>query len=384
MRRKKSYLHIIFPLFALAILVGYFIVINNPDKELAFSLTETKEENNGKNSMAEIRELIDGMTLEEKVGQLFIGRCPVNNKYEKDGETYQLGFFMLLADFFMDKDFEKAKEIIDKIRSSSKVPIAFVAEEEGGDNVVISRYEAYRESPFPSPRTYGELKNIEEKDAILKEKAETLNAIGVNMLWGPSCDLADSINAFMYQRSMGLSPQETGSEVQRGIGIFKGKNVSLVLKYFPGHGNNGDSIIKTIYDLRDYSEFVNRDFVPFQMGIEGGAEFILLSHNIVVSKDENYPVSLSPIWHRILRENLGFNGIIIADNLKAKALNSKYNPEEAAILAFEAGNDLVYTSIYDVQIPAVVKAVRDGRLSESSLDLSLSKVLKWKKDRGLI
>lgn len=111
---------------------------------------------------------------------------------------------------------------------------------------------------------------------------------------------------------------------------------------------------------------------------------VLVSHNIVNCMDPDLPASLSPEVHRILREDLGFDGVVMTDDLDMGAVKTYAAGGNAAVLALQAGNDLVVTTDYRTQIPRVIQAVKDGELAESIVDDACLRVLRWKLELGLL
>ena len=137
-------------------------------------------------------------------------------------------------------------------------------------------------------------------------------------------------------------------------------------------------------DTRPYKDFLAEDFLPFEAGIEAGAEMALVSHNIVSCIDPDRPASLSPAVHTVLRETLGFTGVIVTDDLAMDGVRDFTGDAEAAVLAVEAGNDLLCCTDFETQIPAVVDAVRSGRLSEEQIDAAAGRVLAMKINAGIL
>ena len=137
-------------------------------------------------------------------------------------------------------------------------------------------------------------------------------------------------------------------------------------------------------DHRSLEEYRQADFVPFRAGIEAGCGGILVSHNNVLSIDDTYPASLSPEAHRILREELGFDGVIVTDDLVMDAISSVYGTGEAAVLAVLAGNDLLCVSELPEQYNAVLAAIEDGTISKEAVRESAGRILSWKMELGLL
>ena len=153
---------------------------------------------------------------------------------------------------------------------------------------------------------------------------------------------------------------------------------------FSGLWEHADTHTGIAYDRRALETFEQADFVPFRAGIEAGAGGVLVSHNIVFAMDDALPASLSPEVHRILSEELGFDGVVITDDLAMDAIGQFTDGETAAVLAVEAGNDLLCCSDVETQYPAVLEAVQSGRITEERLDESVRRVLLWKLKLGLL
>lgn len=160
--------------------------------------------------------------------------------------------------------------------------------------------------------------------------------------------------------------------------------IGCVLKHFPGYGNNVDTHTGIAHDNRQYQQFLDCDFLPFMAGIEAGAGMVLVSHNIVACMDREFPASLSVRVHEILRKDLGFQGVIITDNLAMDAIGQYIDDEDAAVLAIQAGNDMICCTNFTEQIPAVVQAVKDGKIEEGGLEEAVFRILKLKRKLGII
>ena len=123
---------------------------------------------------------------------------------------------------------------------------------------------------------------------------------------------------------------------------------------------------------------------PFERGIDDGARFVMMGHTIVQAVDEEKPASLSRSVHNLLRRELGFEGVIISGNLQANGLLVYGTPEELAVLAIQAGSDMLLTDDCAVQIPAVVKAVQQGEISRERIDESVLRILMLKMECGIL
>ena len=264
------------------------------------------------------------------------------------------------------------------------MPLLIAVDEEGGTVTRVSRYPAFRSEPFPSPR---ELYAAGGMEAVLnaeKEKAQLLTGLGINVAMGPVCDIATEPSAFLYRRSLGQNPEETGRFAANTVSLYRSSGLGSVLKHFPGYGSNADTHTGIAVDRRTLARLEEEDLVPFRSGIAAGCSCILVSHTVVTALDDSLPASLSPAVHDYLRNALGFTGVIMTDDLVMQAITDAYGAEEAAVLAVLAGNDLLCSTEYAVQYGAVLSAVQDGRIPEALLDAAVMRVLQWKRDLGLI
>lgn len=326
--------------------------------------------------------LMDSLTLEQKVGQIFLARCPETGAAEAV-QQYHLGGFVLF-----DRDFEgeTPSSMAQKIagyQGVSHIPLLIAVDEEGGTVNRVSSHEAFRAYPFPSPRalyTKGGLELIHNTEA---EKAQLLSGLGINVNLAPVCDITTNPSAFMYRRSLGQSPAVTGEFVADSIQTMGRFGVAAVMKHFPGYGNNADTHTGIARDSRSLETLETEDMQPFFAGISAGGGAILVSHTIVEAIDPEYPASLSQPMNYYLRLAMNFGGVIITDDLSMDAIAAQYGTEEAAVLAVLAGNDLLCSTEFETQYSAVLKACRSGRIPETVLDEAVERVLRWKAQMGL-
>lgn len=330
-----------------------------------------------------IDKLISEMTVEEKVGQMFFVRYPEIDA-EQQVTEYNLGGYILFGKDFDGKTREEITDNIKSCQESAGIPLLIGVDEEGGTVVRVSSNENLRETPFLSPRdtfANGGWSAIEEDAA---EKADLLLSLGINVNLAPVCDVTSDNSAFMYDRSFSGDADEVSDFVKKVVEISSEKKLGTVLKHFPGYGNNEDTHTGIAYDNRDISAFTETDFKPFTEGINSGADCILFSHNIVSSMDDEYPASLSEEVHNLLRNQLGFDGVIMTDDLSMGAITDYTGTENAAVLAIKSGNDLLCCSDVEEQYPAVLLSVQNGEIPVEQIDNSVKRILKWKQKLGLI
>jgi len=335
--------------------------------------------------------LMDGWTLEEKVGQLFFVRCPESGAAQ-DVAAFHLGGVLLFGRDFRDLT---ANEIIQTLnayqeaaRSDTAVPLLLGTDEEGGVVVRLSSNPAICKSPFRSPQRLLSDGGMEEIVRETHEKDVLLKALGLNVNFAPVADVSTDPSDFIYPRTIGQDAAGTSSYVSSVVETMSGDGMGSVLKHFPGYGNNADTHTGSAVDSRPLTTFESSDFLPFSAGFEAGGgtgrTAVLVCHNVVQSMDSDLPASLSPRVHALLRDQLGFDGVVMTDDLAMDAVKAYDKGGAAAVLALQAGNDMVLTTDYQTQIPAVIGAVQGGTLSESMIDTACVRVLCWKMALGLL
>ena len=348
----------------------------------------------------EIEALLASMTLEEKVGQLFFVRCPAENAVE-DVAAYHLGGYILFSRDFKDTsdNWLTREQFVEKIASyqntalsDTGIPLLIGSDEEGGTVTRASRNPNLFEKKFPSPQAIWETSHEGEpfaEDARIK--SEGLLALGINVNLAPVCDVSTDPNDFIYDRTLGQDWLTTTYYVAFVVDAMREAGIGSVLKHFPGYGNNVDTHTGIAVDERPYEQFWNKDFDPFRAGIEMGPDelgrqttSVLVSHNIVTCMDPDLPASLSPEVHRILREELKFDGVVMTDDLAMEAVAAYSEDGAVAVMSLQAGNDIVLTTDYRTQIPKVLEAVDNGTLEEELIDTACRRVLRWKQALGII
>ena len=319
------------------------------------------------------------MSLDEKIGQMFYARCP---DYDAVGfaQKYHLGGYVLFGRDFADKSKQEVKDNINSYINSQDIPMTISVDEEGGTVVRISSKSALYDSEFQSPRDIydeGGMDAIRENALAMAKMIKDFN-IDVN--FAPVCDISLDEDDFMYYRSIGHDVDTVCEFVGEFTRIAQENGVSATLKHFPGYGNNVDTHTGIAIDERDYSTFVNEDFKPFEAGIEQNAHLVMVSHNIVNCMDSTKPASLSKNVHDILRNELGFTGIAVTDDLEMDAITEYTNGTSPAVAAILAGNDMltIGDTMIENAVSSIKTAVADGTLDEDLIDHAVTRILAWK------
>ena len=327
--------------------------------------------------------LLSGLTTEEKVGQLFLARCRKETAAE-DIAQYHLGGLVRFDRDTEDETPESLRQTLERYQKAATIPLLIAVDEEGGSVVRISDKPAFRDAPFSSPRSLYEGGGMEALRTAEVEKDALLSDLGINVNLAPVCDITTDPAAFLYDRSLGQSPELTCQWVQIAVEEGQTYGIGCVLKHFPGYGNNADTHVGIAIENRSLEELEAQDLLPFAAGMEAGCGAVMMSHIQVTALDAEYPASLSPAVHRYVRETMGYNGVLVTDDLVMDAISVPYGVGEAAVLAVLAGNDLLISSDFPEQYAAVLEAIREGRISEEQIDNAVRRVLLWKQSLGLL
>ena len=335
-----------------------------------------------------IDEILGSMTMEEKVGQLFFVRCPAESAVE-DVSTYHLGGYLLFGRDFKDKTADQVTSAIasyqEAAASDTGIPLLIGVDEEGGTVVrVSSNPNLSPDGKFQSPQRVYAQGGLDAIRADAGKKSELLLSYGINVNFAPVADVSTDPSDFINARAFGQDAQATAEYVKTVVVEMEGAGIGSVLKHFPGYGNNVDTHTGISVDERSMESFETSDLVPFAAGIAAGADSVLVSHNIVGCMDPDLPASLSPEVHRVLREELGFTGVALTDDLAMDAVEAYAEDGSVAVLAVLAGNDMIVSTDYRTQIPLVLEAVAEGTISKAMIDQAVSRVLGWKYDLGLL
>ena len=325
----------------------------------------------------EVEDLLASLTLEEKVGQLFFVRVPDTDAVS-DVSTYHLGGYILFGRDTADKTADALIQTIQSYQDAAAV--------DTGIPLRVSSNPHLRASKFPSPQKAYASGGMEAVLADTREKDLLLSALGFNVNLSPVADVSTNPADFMYDRTFGQDAAATADYVAQVVSQMAEDGMGSVLKHFPGYGNNVDTHTGIAVDQRPLESFTSSDFLPFQAGMEsgGGKTAVLVSHNIMTAVDGDLPASLSPKVHGLLRTDLGFDGVVMTDDLAMEAVAAYSADGAVAVMALEAGNDLVITTDYRTQIPKVLEALESGALSEETIDTACRRVLTWKQNLGLL
>lgn len=374
-------------LLLVSALVGVAACGSQQETRDASKTTETSKKTETSKSQTDkeestIDKQLQAMTLEEKVGQLFMARVPAENQLE-DIENYHLGGYLLFDRDMEGKGQAEVKQAIASYQAASKTPMFIGSDEEGGTVSRLSRNQIVSPA-FDSPQTSYQKNGWTGVTDEIDRKAQVFQELGMQLGMFPDADVSTDPESFIYDRTIGMDAKGTSEYVKLSVKEMKKQHLGSTLKHFPGYGNNRDSHVEIVTDDRTIDELRSNDFLPFEAGIKAGADSIMVSHNIVQAIDGERPASISTPVHDVIRNELGFDGVIMTDDMDMAGLANFISQEEAGLQALQAGNDLILSSSYSTQIPYILDAIAKGQYSEEQLDQSVKRLLTWKAELGLI
>jgi len=272
---------------------------------------------------------------------------------------------------------ERLRNLTTEIRRAAGRPVLIGIDQEGGTRFALK--EPF--TPWPSAAVLGRAGKLQYVEQMARALAMELRAAGCNLNFAPMLDLhINPESPVTKARSFGSDPHlvaEMGVAFDRGL---RAGGVLSCAKHFPGHG---DTIVDPHQDLPVFMGAMERlesaEPVPFVAAAAAGVPFIMTAHILLPRIDSENPASLSPtILNDVLRRRVGFNGVILADDLGMGAIAKRYGPGEAAVQSLRAGTDIAMLchdwSAVGPAIAAVRKAHAEGRFAEADWNASLGRI----------
>jgi beta-N-acetylhexosaminidase len=337
-----------------------------------------------------VQEKLDGMSLDEKLGQMVLVGL---DGYEMDESARQMieeqhvgGFILFKSNIKSPGQLLSLLNQLKRTNSFQDIPLFLAVDEEGGE---VSRMpEELRK--IPSSGSIGQKNRPELSYAVGSIIAEEIKAFGFNVDFAPVLDInSNPQNPIIGSRAFGSDAdtvRKHGIQAMKGIGS---QNVIPVVKHFPGHGDTSvDSHIGLPVVKHSLERLESFEFVPFAEAIRSGADAVMVGHILLEQVDARYPASLSePVIQGLLRKKLGFDGVVITDDMTMGAVTEGYPMGEAAILSVQAGSDIVLVCHTPERRKEVMEALgeasRNNILSKERIDESVYRILKLKQKYGL-
>lgn len=360
--------------------------------------SEIEQINEQTDEQQRAQEILNGMTLDEKLYQMMFVRPETLTNV---GQVVRAGDATRTAIeakpvggvIYFSQNFQNADQTADMLANTQKyargaganIPLFLGVDEEGG--MVARLGDTLGTTKFDNMAVYGERNDAQEAYDIGKTLAGDLAAFGFNVDFAPVADvLSNENNTEIGARSFSNDPEVVSNMVEHEVNGLQENGVMAALKHFPGHGSTqANSHEGTSVTDRTLEQFQTCDFLPFEAGIEQDAAFVLVSHMTATELD-NVPCSLSKtVITDLLRGELQYDGIVITDAMDMGAITESYSNGEAAVQAVQAGVDmLLCPPSIDDAFEALSQAVEDGTISESRIDESVLRILEAKLQYGVM
>jgi len=343
--------------------------------------TATPPDEPQESSLDEPAALIAEMTVREKVAGLVVASLSGNDPqaYRSFAKEYPVAGFLLLGST-LNQSLNGTKAFAAEVQRDREFPLLLAVDQEGG---VVSRLPG---DSFPAPRDLGKESPSTTTDTFLSRQ-KLVREAGLNVNLGLVADVSPGSTAYIHNRSFGDDPDRVSDHVVAALGGSVPR-VAQTLKHFPGHGlvfeDSHKEIPATSLRLKKWR---STHATPFIAGISQGVELVMMAHIRVLSVSKD-PASLSNDWVDILRNELGYQGVIITDDLAMLASSGEeryQDPANTAVDALIAGNDLIMVVVHPREAPsyptyariidALELAVISGVVSEDQVDDSLMRVL---------
>ena len=357
----------------------------------------------------DVKKIADGMTLEQKIAQFFLGSVAAGetlDQVKRNLETLRYGGFSFsyhFARFIRGGNYlpcgispkipiVETAEYLHEIKKAAMeiigVPVIPTCDQEGGmeeseyrrDNVVLT----------PNQMGIGAAGSLDDAYTAATISANQLKTIGMDMSLGPCVDVnSNPKNPEIAHRSFGDQPEFVAEMSEQVIKAYMEQGMITTAKHFPGRGNSERNAHSDLDVLdMDREHFDRVEFVPFRRAIAAGVEMVMLAHTIYPGLgDDKLPASFSPtIIRDVLRGDLGFKGIIYTDDMTMLGISNHYDIPVACANSIEAGGDMILMKVNEL-IPAAIeeiaRRVREGRIPEEQICESLERILKLKVKYGL-
>ncbi|MFF4484907.1 glycoside hydrolase family 3 protein [Streptomyces sp. NPDC001544] len=357
----------------------------------------------------QLRALISGMTLEEKVGQLFVMRvyghsatapdqADIDANLKEIGVAtaaelvarYRVGGIIYFTWAHNTRDPRQIAELSNGIQRASLqqprgLPVLIATDQEHGAVCRVGKPATL----FPGAMAIGAGRSRTDARTLGRISGAELRAMGIRQDYSPDADVnVNPANPVIGVRSFGADPQAVAGLVAAEVQGYQAAGVAATAKHFPGHGDTAvDSHFGFPVITHSRELWEKLDAVPFRAAVKAGIDSVMTAHiQFPALDDSGDPATLSrPVLTGILRGELGYDGVVVTDSLGMQGVRTKYGDDRVPVLALKAGVDqLLNPPSLDVAWNAVLRAVKEGELTEARLDESILRILRLKSRLGLL
>ncbi len=350
---------------------------------------------NAPDKIDEVQRIVSAMSLEDKVAQLFlvkpeaivdIGTATAAGESTKQAiDKTPVGGFVYFSDNLQSE--QQVQEMLSNVQKYSKdrtgLPAFLSVDEEGGTVARVAGSGRFDVTDVGNMSDIGASGDVQKAKQAGETIGTYLSALGFNLDFAPDADvLTNPENTVVKKRSFGSDPQvvsDMSLAVAQGLAQHQ---IHSVYKHFPGHGAaEGDTHKGYAYTNKTLDELKQSELVPFAHAIENGAEFIMAAHISVPNiTNDDTPTSLSKTMITdILREQMGYDGIVVTDAMNMGAVTEQYTSAQAAVKALQAGADIILMpENFQEAYQGVLDAVKSGELTEEQIDTAVTRIVKVK------
>lgn len=354
-------------------------------------------------AFSQAEELVKSMTLEEKIGQMFlVDLLQLDSQPSLDGSVdrvtaemrdqirdYHIGGVFLTS--VNVKNVEQVRQLVKDLQSGAATGGAlYVAVEEDGGGMysISSQVDELKQTGFVTPQEMGRNMTAQQIYESGKTIADELTSLGVNLNLAPVADIGSEKNPEYASRCLGSDADTVSELLDKFVSGMRDGGLAVSLRHFPGIGNVEGDVTESILENQDnLMTLRDNNFSAYQSGIKAGADCVMVS-NVAVSKVtvKKVPAFMSEdIVTKLLREELDFEGVIMTSPMNDNVIRNNYTDAYAAKAAVKAGCDMiVLPSNFRECYEALLEAVKDGEINEKVINTSVRRILQNKIRRGIL
>ncbi|MEH7377016.1 beta-N-acetylhexosaminidase [Neobacillus drentensis] len=361
----------------------------NPKVDHISVYTQVKNQAGQPNQQKIISDMISGMSLDEKIGQMIIAGISgttMDTNTKNLLTKYKVGGIIFYQNNLVNPT--QAVQFVNQMKSESdpNLPLLLGVDQEGGR---VTRLPGGLVN-FPTNKEIGSINNSQFSYNVGTILGKELKGFGFNLDFAPVLDInSNPKNPVIGDRSFGNNPEVVS---KLGIQTFKGiqsQKIIPTIKHFPGHGDTSvDSHLELPIVNKSLAQLKEFELIPFEQAINSGADVVMVAHILLPKLDAAFPSSMSKnIITGILREQLDYSGVVITDDMTMEAIIDHYSIGKASVESVKAGSDIIlvghdYNKIVET-ISSLKTAVQKGEISEQRINVSVTRILKLKKKYGI-